>query len=115
MQPRFSEEHVKEKYLLTAFLTLPVEEEVSISRQNTVHTTSTMSENQAIFKKKNATATQLMHELRYIDTYRLSCDKHLSNAIVRAMSGNTSVKKVSINKDVCWSEPLRIIARTLCI
>lgn len=41
-----------EKYLLTAFLTLPVEEEVSISRQNTVHTTSTMSENQAIFLKK---------------------------------------------------------------
>lgn len=55
-----------EKYLLTAFLTLPVEEEVSISRQNTVHTTSTMSENQAISLKRSATATQLMHELRYI-------------------------------------------------
>lgn len=48
----FSEEHVKEEYLLTALLNFPVEEEVSISRQNTEHTTSTMSANQAKFSKE---------------------------------------------------------------
>lgn len=51
LQPRFLGNRVQ-KYLLTAFLNLPVEEEVSISRQNTVHTTSTMSANQAEFQQK---------------------------------------------------------------
>lgn len=53
-----------------------------------------------------------MHELRYIDTCQISYDKHLPTAKVREMSGNRSVKKVSINKDVCWSVSFRINART---
>lgn len=40
------------RYLLTAFLNSPVEEEVSISRQYTVHTISTMSANQTRLIKK---------------------------------------------------------------
>lgn len=40
-------QHVEKNTLLTAFLNLPVEEEVTKSRQNTVHTSSAMSANQA--------------------------------------------------------------------
>lgn len=50
-----------QKYLLTACLNLPVEEEASISRQNTVHTTSTMSAKPGRIstKERSATATQV--------------------------------------------------------
>lgn len=66
-----------QKYLLTACLNLPVEEEASISRQNTVHTTSTMSANQAGFQRKRGAPQQreLMHETRNMDTGRLPRDK----------------------------------------
>lgn len=44
------------KYVLTAFLNLPVEEEVSISRQYTEHTTSTMSAHQTKSKEYHSNA-----------------------------------------------------------
>lgn len=59
------------------FLNLPVEEEVSIKAKYSAYYLNKVSKPSRSFKKR-ATATQLMHEIRYIHTCRLSKVKHLS-------------------------------------
>lgn len=59
------------------FLNLPVEEEVSIKAKYSAYYLNKVSKPSRSFKKR-ATATQLMHEIRYIHTCRLSNVKHLS-------------------------------------
>lgn len=85
-------------------------------KKNSAYYLNNVSRPGRILKKYTyATATQLMHELRCIDTCRLSYDKHLSNVEVRAISGNTSVNKngLSTRTFVCLNHPRSLHAHNV--
>lgn len=111
LQPRFWGNRLEKKYLLTALLNLPVEEEVSISRQYSAYYLNNVSKRDKI-KERCTTATQLMHELRYMYTRRRSYEQtSVYGWSQRAKSGNRSLNKC-LSTRTCLSESLGIIART---
>lgn len=106
LQPRFLRNMLRKKYLLTAFLNLPVEEEVSIKAKYSAYYLNNVSKPGklllllCVFKKK-----RVPQQRSKCMTYgtEIPVDFLMTNICLllesRAMSGNRKcIKKMSINK-----------------
>lgn len=87
------------------FLNLPVEEEVSIKAKYSAYYLNNVSKPSRTGHSNAVNA--------WYDTYT-PVDFLMTN-ICLSLNQSKKKKKSAMNKDVCWSEPLRITARTLCI